>query len=118
MSRYAQMNKTASIYRPATSRSGTGTVTRAVPDTPESTSRCALMPGKGETVATEGGLMLEADAAAYFPAGADLRPQTNSADATGQGDVVEIDSVRYRVLAVVDQAGRNKILKALLKREA
>jgi len=118
MSLKARMNKTAAIYRPSASRSATGTVTRPVPGAPVATTRCALFPKRGETRTTEGGLLLEADAVAWFPAGTDLRPRLSHSSSTGEGDVVEIESVRYRVLAVRDPVGRGKYLEAALKREA
>jgi len=110
------MNKTAAIYRPVAARSSTAAVTRPAGGEPLATVRCALSPQRGRVMATAAGLILEVHAVAYFPAGTDLRPRTDGA--SGEGDVVEIDGARYRVIAVRDVAGRGRLLEAALGREA
>ena len=68
-------------------------------------------------LATLKGLRFEADAVAWFPPGTDLQPRLGDAEADGEGDLVEIAGVRYRVLATRDPAGRSRYLEAVLKQE-
>ena len=111
-----KLNQTVSVYRGSTSRAATGTVTRAIPGAATSTCKGRLLPGHGGTVETDQGRFYEADAALVVPAGTDIRPQTDDADAGGQGDWVKINSITYRVVSGVNPASAGKLLHFLLKR--
>ena len=112
-----KLNQTVAVYRGVASRSATGAVTRALPDSPTSTCAGRLRPLLGGAVRTDHGEFLEADAELLVAPGADIRPRTDDADADGQGDWVRIDGVTYRVLSGRDTASRGKVLHFLLKRE-
>jgi len=114
MSRGRRYDKTVAIYRPSASRSASGAVTLPRPGSETATAKGKLFPGHGEVVYV-GGAIHQADARLHIEASADLRPETGDTNASGQSDIVKIDSAYYRVLSVVDPGARGKFKVALLK---
>jgi hypothetical protein len=76
--------------------------------------KCNIQETAGRQLTTPGGGHIVTNAVGYFLFDADVRP--SSADASGAGDVVVLESgARFEVLAVVDQVGRQKFKKAFLR---
>jgi len=107
------LDKAATIERSTPSRGNTGEVVPSWSVT-ASDVPCALRPISGATMRRDEADGLSARFRAYFPAGTDVRPRTSD----GHQDRVTIDSVRYLVMFVQDEAGRGALIAADLTREA
>ena len=74
-------------------------------DNVSSSFDCALQPDDGSYVVEEPGKILKSTHRLYCDISVDVI----------QGDTVTVDSINYRVLAVMDDAGRNHHLKIMLE---
>ncbi len=112
MSYLGHLDTSATIERATASTSGMGEVSLSWAE--QGTAKCHLIPARPSSIMRDFGCQLEADYEAFFPAGTDIKPQ----DSTGARDRLLIDSKYYTVLGVFDMSGKQKGLRAYLRRMA
>jgi len=113
MSLHAQLNRSALIERPTPLRADDGEVTLTWAEVASGVP-CALQHRTALTRQTAAGLRRETTHVAHLPAGTDIRPLSEA----GLGDRLTVAGVTYLVTFVAEIAGRGRLLRAELIREA
>ena len=109
----AKLNRTATIERATVNRADSGEVSLTWEEVADGVP-CALQSRAVVEAQHASGMRRETTHVAYLPAGTDVRPTSQG----GVGDRLTIEGVSYLAIGVADVAGRGRLLRAELVRQA